>query len=321
MNVPLFVATSQLLHIPDGFLNLVISIAGWVISIAVLYVAIRRSQTHFEERLVPLAGIMAAFIFAGQMINFPVAFGTSGHLIGATLAAIVLGPWLGILVMTAVIVLQALLFQDGGLVVMGANILVMAVVPALVGYGLYRSVAGRSQKVSLAVSGVAAWFSVMAAALVTALLLGFSGTISFRLVVPAMLGVHALIGIGEALITVAALTFLFRSRPVLLQESSRQGGRGWAIGGVLVTLLVVFISPLASSFPDGLEWVAQEHGFIQRAQDAPYNILPDYTIPVLGEGALSTIVAGLLGALVVAALVLTITRLLRRREPGKAGSH
>jgi cobalt/nickel transport system permease protein len=319
MNVPLFIATSQLLHIPDGFLSLAISIAGWAVSIVVLYVAIRRSQAHFEERLVPLAGIMAAFIFAGQMINFPVAFGTSGHLVGATLAAIVLGPWLGILVMTAVVVLQALLFQDGGLVVMGANILVMGVVPALIGYGLYRAVEGRGQRVALPVSGVAAWFSIMAAALVTALLLGFSGTVSFRLVVPAMLGVHALIGIGEALITVAALSFLFRSRPALMQESSRRGGRGWVLAGVLATLLVVLISPLASSFPDGLEWVAEEQGFIQRAQDAPYNILPDYTIPMLGEGGLSTIVAGLLGAIVIGVLVLAVTRLLRRHEPREAG--
>ncbi|MFW6183660.1 MAG: energy-coupling factor ABC transporter permease, partial [Chloroflexota bacterium] len=145
----MFLASAKLLHIPDGFLVTAISALTWLLSAIAVYIAVRRSQEQFDERLIPFAGIMAAFIFAGQMINFPVAGGTSGHLVGAALAAIVLGPWLGILVMTAVISLQALLFQDGGLVVMGANILVMGVVPALIGFGLYRAVAGRGRRLSL----------------------------------------------------------------------------------------------------------------------------------------------------------------------------
>lgn len=306
----MFLASAQL-HIPDGFLSLFIAGLAWLLAVIAVAAAVRRAQADLNERLVPLAGMMAAFIFAGQMINFPVAGGTSGHLIGATLAAIVLGPWLGILVMTAVIALQALLFQDGGLVAMGANILVMGVVPALVGYGLFRLVAGRGKRVELLGTGAAAWLSVIAAALLTSLFLGFSNTVSFSIVVPVMLGIHALIGLGEALITVGALSFIRAARPQLLERSVAAGGRGWVVGGLVVALLAVLLSPFASSFPDGLEWVAGEKGFLANAQDAPYELLPDYTIPFLGETALSTVIAGLLGALLVAAVVLLATRTLR----------
>lgn len=309
----MFPASAQL-HIPDGFLSLIIAGVAWLLAVAALTAAAHRSQEDLDERLVPLAGVMAAFIFAGQMINFPVVGGTSGHLVGAALAAIVLGPWLGILVMTAVIALQALLFQDGGLVVMGANILVMGVVPALAGYGLYRLVAGRGRRTRLAMTGVAAWLSVMAAALLTALMLGFSNTVSFSIVVPVMLGIHALIGIGEALITVAALSLILSARPQLLERSATAGGRGWIAGGIAVALLVVVISPLASGFPDGLEWAAEETGFLSAAREAPFELLPDYTIPMLGEGALSTILAGAVGALLVGGAAYLIGRTLRARR-------
>lgn len=307
----MFPASAQL-HIPDGFLSLIISLLAWCLAVIAVAVAARRAQADLDDRLVPLAGVMAAFIFAAQMINFPVAGGTSGHLIGAALAAIVLGPWLGMLVMTAVIALQALLFQDGGLVVMGANILVMGVVPALVGYGLYRAVARRNRRLQLVVTGFAAWLSVMAAALLTALFLGFSGTISFSVVVPAMLGIHALIGVGEALISVAALSLILTARPQLLLRSADAGGRGWIAAGAVVTLLVVLLSPLASGFPDGLEWVAGETGFLNTAREAPFELLPDYTLPLLGETASSTIIAGFLGALIVALVVYLVARTLRR---------
>jgi cobalt/nickel transport system permease protein len=307
-------AEIQLLHVPDGFLSFGLALLCWVAALIAVGLAVRNGRSAFDERLTPVAGIMAAFIFAGQMINFPVAGGTSGHMIGATLAAIVLGPWLGILVMTAVIALQALLFQDGGLVVMGANILIMGVVPVLVSFGLYKPVADRNRNVKLATAGIAAWLSVMAAALLTSLLLGFSGTSSFRVVVPAMLGVHAIIGLGEALITVAALAFILKVRPNLLQESGEAGGKGWIVGGALVVLLVLLISPFASSFPDGLEWVAEEQGFLNSAVDSSYQLLPDYTIPLFGETAVSTIIAGLIGAILVGLLVIGVTKLARHNQ-------
>lgn len=304
------------LHIPDGFLNLIVSLICWAITVVTLSLAISRTNKSLGERQVPLMGVMAAFIFAAQMINFPVAGGTSGHLLGGALAAIVLGPWAGMLVMTAVIAVQALLFQDGGLLVMGANILNMGLLTAAIGYGLYRSTFGSSRGVKLAVAGVAAWLSVMAGALATALQLWLSGTSNLQTVVIAMLGVHALIGLGEAVITVAALGFIFQTRPDLLDEKSAaaQSGRGWVIAGVVISLIVVLLSPLASANPDGLERVAIDMGFIDAGQSAPYEIIPDYTLPFLGETPLSTILAGAAGVLVVLGLAYAAGRALQQKS-------
>src|SRR5512134_539210 len=206
------------LHIPDGFLSLIVSLVCWLISGLTLALAISRTNKSLGEKQVPLMGVMAAFIFAAQMINFPVAGGTSGHLLGGTLAAITLGPWAGMLVMTAVIAVQALLFQDGGLLVMGANILNMGLITVAIGYGLYRGVSTGSRPLKLAVAGIAAWLSVMAGALFTSLQLWLSGPSPLQIVIPSMLTVHALIGVGEALITVAALGFILQSRPDLLGQ-------------------------------------------------------------------------------------------------------
>lgn len=298
------------LHIPDGFLNVVVSVIFWIATIVTLGFAISKTNKSLGEKQIPLMGIMAAFIFAAQMINFPVAGGTSGHLLGGALAAIVLGPWAGMLVMTAVIAVQALLFQDGGLLVMGANIFNMGLVTAAIGYGLYRSVMGQSKTVKLGVVAFAAWLSVMAGALLTALQLWLSGTSQLQIVIPAMMGVHALIGVGEALITVFALAFILQTRPDLLGEGSEsaKGSRNWIWVGGIVALLVVLISPFASGDPDGLERVAEDLGFIGTGLDAPYSIIPDYTIPFLGETALSTILAGVVGIIVVAVIMILIGR-------------
>lgn len=309
-----FFAAIPLLHIPDGFLATGVSILCWVITVAILILAVRRAQAAYDERLIPLAGVMAAFIFAAQMINFPVLGGTSGHLIGAALAFIVLGPWLGLLVMTAVLALQALLFQDGGLVVMGANILVMGIVPGFVAFGLYGLASKRGRSTKLAMGAFAAWVSVVTAALVTAILLGVSGTANVAIVAPLMVGVHMLIGLGEALITVAALAFLMSTRPELLDVRQAARGGRWALAGLGIALLVVLLAPLASAHPDGLEWVAEQQEFIDQALDSPFELLPDYTIPGLGETPVSTILAGLIGALVVAGLVYGMGRLLARRK-------
>jgi cobalt/nickel transport system permease protein len=320
-NVPLwnFWDPVLLLHIPDGFLNLPVGLVCWILTVMLLSLAVRQTREGLGERQVPLMGVMAAFIFAAQMINFPVAGGTSGHLLGGVLAAVALGPWAGMLVMTSVIGVQALLFQDGGLVVMGANILNMGLLTTLLGYGLYRGVAGRSHGVKLAVAGVAAWLSVVAAALATALQLWLSGTAALEIVVPAMLGVHAIIGIGEAIITVAALAFIFRTRPDIIEEAPSSGGRGWVAAGVAVALAVVLLAPFASADPDGLEKVAEDLGFIAVASESPYELIPDYTLPFLGETALSTIAAGGIGVLVVAALAVLAARMLVR--PSQAESH
>jgi cobalt/nickel transport system permease protein len=297
-----------LMHIPDGFLSLSVSAVCWLITLVLVAYALRMTRTDLDERLIPLAGIMGAFIFAAQMINFPVAGGTSGHFIGATLAFIVLGPWLGLLTMAAVIALQALLFQDGGLVVMGANILIMGIVPGFIGYTIYRLALGRRQRVETAGTAVAAWISIMAAALVATLLLAFSGTTSLAVAMPAMLGVHALIGIGEALITVAALAFLRRTRPTAVKESTAGAQGSWLVLALIAVLVVLLLAPFASGHPDGLEWVAEMTGFAESAQDAPYSLLPDYTLPFAGETPISTILAGLVGAFVVAVVLMSVVK-------------
>jgi cobalt/nickel transport system permease protein len=304
------------LHIPDGFLTLAVSILCWIITAITLSVAISRSNKSLGERQVPLMGIMAAFIFAAQMINFPVAGGTSGHLLGGALAAITLGPWAGMLVMTAVIAVQALLFQDGGLLVMGANILNMGLITVVIGYGLYRGVSAGNRTLKLAVAGVAAWLSVMAGALFTSLQLWLSGTSQLQVVIPAMLGVHALIGVGEALITVAALAFILQTRPDLLGENSAsaQGSRGWVVAGGLISLAVVLLSPFASTDPDGLERVAGDLGFLSKGVSAPYQFMPDYVLPVLTQGYIATVLAGLIGLVVVGAIIVLLGKGLRAKS-------
>jgi cobalt/nickel transport system permease protein len=304
------------LHIPDGFLTLTVSIICWLVTAITLSMAVSRANKSLGERQIPLMGIMAAFIFAAQMINFPVAGGTSGHLLGGALAAITLGPWAGMLVMTAVISVQALLFQDGGLLVMGANILNMGLITSVIGYGLYRGTPVRNRTLKLVAAGIAAWLSVMAGALFTSLQLWLSGTSQLQVVIPTMLTVHALIGLGEALITVAALTFIVQTRPDLLGENSvsARGSRGWVVAGVLISLAVVLLSPLASADPDGLERVAADLGFLSKGASAPYQLIPDYTLPILGQTQLSTILAGLIGLAVVGAIVVLLGQGLRAKS-------
>jgi cobalt/nickel transport system permease protein len=304
------------MHIPDGFLSLGVSLVCWALAIVGVGVALWRSREALGERQVPLMGVLAAFIFAAQMLNFTVAGGTSGHLIGGALAAILLGPWAGILAMTTVVAIQALLFQDGGLLVMGANILNMGIVAALVGYGVYRGVRAlaRGQRWGLFVGGfAAAWSSVVIAAVATAVQLVFSGTSPLGVVLPAMAGVHVLIGVGEGLITVGALALLAAVRRDLLEPASEAtGGLRWAAVGLVLALAVTLLAPLASPHPDGLERVAEDRGFIETAQDAPYEIIPDYVLPGIPDEAVATIGAGVVGTLIVAGVAFAAARLRRQ---------
>jgi cobalt/nickel transport system permease protein len=210
----------SLLHAPDGFVNVPIAVAMWIVTAIVVAYAVRQTNRTLDDRAVPLLGVMAAFIFAAQMFNFPVIGGTSGHLLGGVLAAVMLGPWAGTLVMTAVVAVQGLLFQDGGLLIMGANIFNMGIVGTLGGYAVYRGLArlfGGEERGRLPAAGVAAWASVVAGAVAMALELGASGVVPLEIALPAMVGVHALIGIGEALITVAALGFIGMTRADLFR--------------------------------------------------------------------------------------------------------
>jgi cobalt/nickel transport system permease protein len=206
------------MHIPDGFLTPEVALACAVPAAVCVSVGIRRANVDLDEKRVPLLGVTAAFIFAAQMLNFPVAGGTSGHFLGAALAAILLGPWLACLVMAVVLTVQAFVFADGGITALGANVLNMGVIGALLVGGLMhaaRHVAGRSRNALLAITAGGAWLAVMAGATATSLELAISGTVPLGTVLPAMLGVHALIGIGEAVVTVAAVSAVLATRPDL----------------------------------------------------------------------------------------------------------
>ncbi len=207
------------MHIPDGFLNAATAAGTYVISAGGVAYGLRRLAGKLGEKQVPLVGVMAAFIFAAQMLNFPVAGGTSGHLVGGALAAIVLGPWTGLLVMTCVLLIQTIIFQDGGLTALGANILNMGIIGVFVGYFVYSLVLKvlKGKGFAEAVGGFAAgWASVFMAAVACALELSFSGTSPLVVALPAMAGIHALIGIGEGLITALILGFVRATRPDLL---------------------------------------------------------------------------------------------------------
>ncbi|AIS52147.1 putative fused nickel transport protein NikMN [Thermoanaerobacter kivui] len=199
-----------LVHIPDGFLDPKVWMGASAVSAGALARALVQTKKTLEERQVPLLGITGAFIFAAQMFNFPVAGGTSGHLIGAALAVVLLGPWSATLILTAVLVIQMLFFYDGGLTALGANVLNMAVIAPWVAYGTYRLFVGlfRGNIGRVAAIFVASWLSVMAGAMACSLELALSGTVPLRIVLPDMMGWHALIGIGEGLITTVVVSFV-----------------------------------------------------------------------------------------------------------------
>jgi cobalt/nickel transport system permease protein len=243
-----------------------INIASAAASVAVVGYALKRAGKSLDQKKIPLLGVVAAFIFAAQMLNFPVIAGTSGHFVGAVLAAVLLGPFEAVLVLALVLVLQCLMFADGGITALGSNIFNMGVVGALLGYAAFRGVMvilPKNKSGTLTAAAIAAWFSTVAAAVSCAVMLGASGRYPFELAVPAMAGVHALIGIGEAAITVVALALVMAARPELIAarpgasvqtRTAATGVWGVVVAGLgAAVVLAVIVSPYACSDPDGLE--------------------------------------------------------------------
>ena len=207
------------MHAPDGFLSVGVAAVMWAVTLVVLAIAVVRTNRTLDERMIPLMGVTAAFVFAAQMFNFQVVGGTSGHLLGGVFAAVLLGPWPATLVMACVVAVQGLVFQDGGLVVMGANIFNMGIVGTMGGYAIYRALCGLlggEQRARIPAAGIAAWLSVVMGSTAMAIELGISGTTDLVVALTAMVGIHVLIGIGEALVTMAALAFVQVTRPDLL---------------------------------------------------------------------------------------------------------
>jgi cobalt/nickel transport system permease protein len=295
-------------HIPDGFLDTKTILATTALSGTGVAVALRHVSARVQSRRVPMIGLAAAFIFAAQMLNFPIAGGTSGHLIGAMLAAVLLGPAGGVIAMTAVLLVQCLLFADGGLLALGANIFNMAIIGTLGGYAVYRLlrrlVGGMRGLLMAAAFG--SWFSTVLAASCCAGELAWSRIVDWRVAFPAMANIHMLVGVGEGIITTLVLAAIMRTRPDLLSGTEDTGrsrtDAGWIAYGLLVSIgLVLFLSPFASSWPDGLESVARALGFEQRALATPLVASPmmEYRIPGIGSPVAATMIAGAAGTILV----------------------
>ena len=209
------------MHIPDGFLSPPVFISGWLAALVSLSYALKKTKQALKDKMVPLMGVMAAFIFASQMVNFPVLGGTSGHLLGGVLASVTVGPYAACVILTLVLVVQCLIFQDGGLTALGANIFNMAIVGTAFSYYLYlalkKTFGPRRRLLAIFISS---WCSVVLAATFCALELALSGTSSLSIVLPAMVLVHIFIGIAEAVITTLIVSFLLKVRPDLIYNDS-----------------------------------------------------------------------------------------------------
>lgn len=210
------------MHVPDGFINAPVSAAAGVIAVAGVGVCLRQARRELDDRTAPMAGLVAVFIFAAQMINFPVAAGTSGHLIGGALAAILVGPFTGALAVAVVVMIQALMFADGGLSALGLNVLNMALVTVAVAWPVFRLLARslpRSRGPWVTAAFLAAFVSVPASAAAFSLeyALGGTGTFADSTVLFAMVGTHLLIGIGEGLITALTVGAVLAVRPDLVR--------------------------------------------------------------------------------------------------------
>lgn len=324
------------MHVPDGFLDPKTAVATGVLAAAGVGLALRVTRRTLPSSRVALIGVAAAFVFAAQMLNFPVAGGTSGHLVGAVLAAVLLGPSAAVLAMTSVLTLQCFLFADGGVTALGANLFNMAVLAPTVGYAAYRLTSramGGTLRARLVGTAFGAWLATTAAAVACAGELAFSGAVPWAAVFPAMTGVHMLIGAGEAVITTLVIAAVARSRPELLlppavaaapgDGGAGRGGTGVreAAGyGVLVSLgLVIFVAPFASAWPDGLERVLSALGVAPHAERVASIAGPlrDYAVPGVASPVFSTVIAGSVGTLIAFLLAYLLARSLTPdRAPG-----
>jgi cobalt/nickel transport system permease protein len=315
------------MHIPDGFLDARTAATTGALSALGVGLALRQVKRELPPRRVPLLGLAAAFLFAAQMVNFPVAGGTSGHLVGGALVAALLGPGAAVVVVTTVLIVQCFLFADGGVTALGANIFNMGILNSVGGYVIYRSLSAvlpgvRGRVTALAFAG---WAATVLAAISCAGQLAWSGTVAWSVGFPAMAGVHMLIGIGEGLISALVLLAIERTRPELISATGPANGSrgpGELIGyGLLATLgVAIFVAPFACSWPDGLESVAAKWGMAHRGVSLSLPVpAPDYHVPGLHWAVGATALAGVIGALIVFGLALLLGRWLVPKRTGGEG--
>lgn len=304
------------MHIPDGFLDTKTVVAAAALSAVAVGGALRQAQRSFPPQRIPLMGLTAAFVFAAQMLNFPVLAGTSGHLVGGVLAAVLLGPAGGVLVMTSVLIVQALLFADGGLLALGANVLNMAVIGSLGGYVIFATVRRLlpGQRGTIVAVAFASWCSTVLASVLCAGELAWSHTAPWSAAFPAMANVHMVIGLGEAAITALVVAGLAKVRPELLRNGE-EGTARWTVvvyALAIIMALAIFVSPFASPWPDGLERVASALGFDQKALGSSgfHAPIQEYQVPGLGSPAAATGIAAAVGVIVVFFLSYLLARIL-----------
>ncbi|MER6029339.1 energy-coupling factor ABC transporter permease [Streptomyces sp. NPDC001851] len=336
------------MHVPDGFIDAPTSAVTGVVAAGALAVSLRGARRELDEKTAPLAGLVAAFIFAVQMLNFPVAAGTSGHLLGGALAAILVGPYTGVLCVSVVLLMQGVLFADGGLTALGVNITDMAITTTVVSYAVFRAllaVLPRKRRSVTVASFVAALVSVPAAAVVFTLLYAVGGTtdVSLGKVATAMIGVHVLIGVGEAVITALTVSAVIAVRPDLVHGARglrqrlklRVGGTLvdapaptapvaartsrralWVTGLVTSLVLAGFVSFYASSSPDGLEKVAHDKGIDKKEEKhaSAGSPLADYGVRNVSNARLSGGLAGVIGVGVTVVAGSAVFWVLRRRR-------
>ncbi|MFD0022229.1 energy-coupling factor ABC transporter permease [Streptomyces sp. NPDC058382] len=347
------------MHVPDGFINAPVSAVAGVVAAGAVAVSLKGARRELDERTAPLAGLVAAFIFAVQMLNFPVAAGTSGHLLGGALAAILVGPYTGILCISVVLLMQGILFADGGLTALGVNILDMGIVTTVVAYALFRGLVGllpRTRRSMTVASFVAALISVPAAACAFTLMYWIGGTTDIPIgkVFTAMVGVHVLIGVGEAVITALTVGAVIAVRPDLVHGArgltaplklridgelvdaptrepaapapAHRSNRGlWATGLVTALVLAGFVSFYASANPDGLEKVATDQGIDKKAEEhaAKDSPLADYGVKDISDARMSGGLAGVIGVgatLVVGSGAFYVVTRRRRAQDERADS-
>ncbi len=318
------------MHAPDGFLGLGTAVATGAISFGVVGASLRMARTRLADRQIPLTGVSAAFIFAAQLVNFPVAAGTTGHLLGGALAAILLGPTVGALVVTVVVVVQALVFADGGLSALGYNTLNMAIVTSFGGYAAFvavRKILPRNASGVATAAGLAAGISVVLASMALSIewLFGATAPVSFDTVFAAMVGVHLLIGVGEGVITGLLVASVLAARPDLvygarhldpaaLRGRASLSTRGLVIAALAVTLVVgTIVSQFAGSDPDGLERVAEDLELTADQAGDARGPFADYAVDGLDNEQLSLAIAAGAGIVIVGAIGYGLVA--TRREP------
>ena len=309
------------MHVPDGFMNVTMSAATGVISFGTLWAYIRSAKDLIADKFIALTGMMSALIFVLQMINFPIAAGTSGHLLGGALAVIVLGPRLGLICLSVVVIIQSLLFADGGLSALGVNVLNMAIVTSATSWFIVKNwikFIGKNKTSIVSVSVLAGILSVVFSSIAFTIQYAIGGTISIPVgtVLLAMVTTHFVIGFGEGVITALIITLLIRVRPDLIYAYERSDENTTKVSFyglfIILILLLSLVTPFASSSPDGLETVAEEFGFTQT--DGVILLLDDYGISAVNNDFISTVLSALLGVTVLAIL---FNLIISRRKSGK----